>query len=643
MKNKLNKIAVVCGLMLVSLVSNTIAQVDPNFHIYLCFGQSNMEGQGNIESQDQTVDSRFQIMQAVACSGQPAGKWRTATPPLARCNTKLGPTDYFGREMVKNLPSNIKVGVVLVAVAGCKIELFDKTNYASYAAGEQQWMKDIIAQYGGNPYGKLVELAKLAQKDGVIKGILLHQGESNVNDGQWANKVKGVYTNLLADLGLTANNVPLLAGEVVQGGASAGANTLIDKLPQTIPTSYVISSASLGAVSDNLHFTSASYRTLGIRYATKMLTLLPPSCVTPAPTVPTATINYELGATAKQLSSTGTTLKWYTGTSTTSSATAPTPSTSVAGTTTYYVSQTLNGCEGAKASIVVNVTNNFKVYSVTTAPVIDGVMDDIWTNASVMPANASKLLSGTITNAADLSGNFKALWDNTYLYVLTDVTDDTKVNDSQNSYDDDAVEVYIDIDNDKATTYGANDAQYTFGWNDGTTVGVLPSGRSTTGITYSAVARTGGYIIEARIPWTTLQKTPAVGQVLGIDFMINDDDDNGGRDAKLSWNSATDMAYQDPSLFGTAILSNAIITMIEDESSATNISEVLCYPNPFANDFTVNVKGDFDYALLNASGEMIHSGNGKDQMQLGVDLSGGIYFLKIKQSASSKVVKICKK
>ena len=30
--------------------------------------------------------------------------------------------------MVSNLPPNIKVGVVNVAVAGCKIELFDKDD-----------------------------------------------------------------------------------------------------------------------------------------------------------------------------------------------------------------------------------------------------------------------------------------------------------------------------------------------------------------------------------------------------------------------------------------------------------------------------------------------------------------------------------
>jgi hypothetical protein len=473
---------------------------------------------------------------------------------------------------------------------------------------------------------------------------LFHQGESNSGEDAWRNKVKGVYDNIIADLGLTAANTPILIGEMLSPGQCSGHNSVIAKMPSTIAKAYVISSASCGGQSDNLHFTSAGYRLLGQRYAEKMLSLLPPTntCATPAPTVPAATVNYELGATATQLSATGTALKWYTGTSTTSSSTAPKPSTSTAGSTTYYVTQTLNGCEGERTSIVVNVINNFKIYSVNNAPVIDGTIDAIWTDASVLPASVSKLLTGTVSNTADLSGNFKALWDNTYLYVLADVTDDTKVNDSQNAYDDDAVEVYVDIDNNKATTYGANDVQYTFGWNDGTTVGVLPSGRSTTGITYSAVARTGGYIIEARIPWTTLQKTPAIGQQVGIDFMVNDDDDNGTRDAKLAWNSTTDMAYQDPSLFGNAILSSALITEIEDESSSLDISAVVCYPNPFTNGFTVNAKGDFDYVLLNASGEMIYSGNAKDQIQLGEGLSGGIYFLKIKQADSSKVVKVCK-
>ena len=81
-------------------------------------------------------------------------------------------------------------------------------------------------------------MAKLAQKDGVIKGILLHQGESNTGDKEWPNKVKGIYDNLINDLNLKAEEVPLLAGELVnadQHGACAGMNNIIDELPKTIP------------------------------------------------------------------------------------------------------------------------------------------------------------------------------------------------------------------------------------------------------------------------------------------------------------------------------------------------------------------------------------------------------------------------
>ncbi|MFN8416335.1 MAG: sugar-binding protein [Cytophagaceae bacterium] len=213
----------------------------------------------------------------------------------------------------------------------------------------------------------------------------------------------------------------------------------------------------------------------------------------------------------------------------------------------------------SSASIVINIKDPpFNIYKVTTPPVIDGTVDALWNNASIPTISASKLIVGTVSNAADLSGTAKIVWDNTYVYVLAQVIDDTRINDSQNSYEDDAVEFYFDIGNDKATAYAANDVQYTFGWNDGTVVGSLPSGRSVTGITYSVVNTTNGYIVEGRIPWSTLQGTPAVGQYHGIEFMINDDDDGTGRDAKRSWSSATDDAWQNPSLFGTGILMDVI-------------------------------------------------------------------------------------
>jgi hypothetical protein len=275
MKKKTYKL-LLAGLLLIS--ASAWAQ-DPNFYIFLCLGQSNMEGAARFEPQDTTVDNRFQVLEAVDCPnlGREMGKWYTAKPPLCRCRTGLSPADYFGRKMLAGLPPNAKVGVVHVAVGGCKIELFDKDRYEAYAATAPDWMKNMIKEYGGNPYGRLVEMAKIAQRDGVIKGILLHQGESNTNDTTWPRQVKTVYDNLIKDLRLDPAAVPLLAGEVVnadQGGVCASMNKVIATLPTTIPNSYVISSAGCTDGPDNLHFNAEGYRMLGERYADKMLSLL---------------------------------------------------------------------------------------------------------------------------------------------------------------------------------------------------------------------------------------------------------------------------------------------------------------------------------------------------------------------------------
>jgi hypothetical protein len=276
MKLKFN---IAVAFVLFSFTATCFSQ-DPNFYIFLSFGQSNMEGNAKIEAQDTLMtDSRFQVMETLDCPNlnRKKGSWYTAVPPLCRCHTGLTPTDYFGRTMIANLPKNIKVGVINVAIGGCKIELFDKDNYQSYVATAPSWMLGMLKDYDNNPYGRLVEMAKLAQKDGVIKGILLHQGESNTNDSTWPAKVKVVYDNLIKDLELNAQNTPLLAGEMLsaqQGGACASMNAIIATLPQTIPNTYIISSEGCVGVPDHLHFKADGYRVLGKRYAIKMLSIL---------------------------------------------------------------------------------------------------------------------------------------------------------------------------------------------------------------------------------------------------------------------------------------------------------------------------------------------------------------------------------
>ena len=271
------KILITIGLFL--CVGNIRAQ-DQNFHIFLCFGQSNMEGFPGIPEHEKAgVDNRFQVMAAVDFTDpeRGAGKWYTAIPPLSRPGAGMSPADYFGRTLVSSLPDNARVGVINVAVGGCRIELFHKDTYQSYVESAPGWMKRTIAAYGGNPYGRLVELAQLAQKDGVIKGILLHQGESNTNDQDWPAKVKGVYENLLEDLNLMAEDVPLLVGEVVhedQQGRCSSMNAIISQLPGILPTAHVISSAGCEATGDRLHFSPAGYSELGRRYASAMIQLM---------------------------------------------------------------------------------------------------------------------------------------------------------------------------------------------------------------------------------------------------------------------------------------------------------------------------------------------------------------------------------
>jgi hypothetical protein len=89
--------------------------------------------------------------------------------------------------------------------------------------------------------------------------------------------VKRVYDNLIKDLDLKPESVPLLAGELVnadRNGACASMNKIIAELPKTLPNSYVISSSGCDCRPDHLHFTTAGYREFGKRYAERMLSVL---------------------------------------------------------------------------------------------------------------------------------------------------------------------------------------------------------------------------------------------------------------------------------------------------------------------------------------------------------------------------------
>jgi len=246
--------------------------MDSDFWIFLCFGQSNMAGQAPIEEQDLAVSERFLSMATTnGGDGRILGIWRKAVPPLCRADANLGPADWFGRTLLEAVPENIRIGIVSVAVEGCPITFFDKDRNASLIAMENRdWMNDILNQYGRDPYERLLTMAKIAAKDGVIKGILLHQGETDAYDREWQETVRKIYNDLQQVLQFDPTAVPLLVGEVVRteyGGICGHANFTINDIANHYPNTYVVSSEGCLPCDDFLHFSSEGYRLLGRHYA----------------------------------------------------------------------------------------------------------------------------------------------------------------------------------------------------------------------------------------------------------------------------------------------------------------------------------------------------------------------------------------
>ncbi|MGD8908452.1 MAG: sialate O-acetylesterase [Chromatiales bacterium] len=267
----INRIIRVSALFAV-LTSPAVSEPDPDFHIYLMVGQSNMEGAATIEEQDRVTNPRVMVLQDEDCPrlGAAYGQWRIAAPPLIRCLSYLGlgPGDTFGKVMAENSGAEVTVGLVGAAHGGQKIEYFLK-DCDSYNACTPTYGSTPNNFHGG--YEWLLDLARRAQQRGVIKGIIFHQGESNTGDTAWPGRVKQLVTDVRNDLG--TGDIPFIAGELPYSGCCASHNTLVRQLPSVISNAHVVTAEGLG-VHDAYHWDSAGVREMGRRYANKMLGLV---------------------------------------------------------------------------------------------------------------------------------------------------------------------------------------------------------------------------------------------------------------------------------------------------------------------------------------------------------------------------------
>jgi hypothetical protein len=242
--------------------------------VFLLIGQSNMEGLPQPEAQDKVEDPNVKVLAYDDCSNVGAGRtynqWYSASPPLHSCYAGVGPGDYFGKTLIKGLPAGYTVSLVPLGVSGAGIDLFRKG--VTYAKRSSFVLPPDDHWAGG--YEWIISRAKEAQKVGVLRGIIFHQGESDTGDTSWPGKVQGLVSDLRADLGMAAD-APFLAGELPYTGCCGQwHNPLINQLPGKIPGAFVVSAKDLtvmDAATLNAHFDLASQRTFGARYGATML------------------------------------------------------------------------------------------------------------------------------------------------------------------------------------------------------------------------------------------------------------------------------------------------------------------------------------------------------------------------------------
>ena len=235
--------------------------------LFLLFGQSNMEGTPKPEAEDLEENSRVRVLGYDDFGDRRWNEWAVARPPLHRSWAGVGPGDSFGKAMAEAWP-DATIGLIPCAISGVDIDFFRK-GVVSKRREEFEIPPDNARD---SAYPMVIERVRLAQEQGVVRGILFHQGESDTGNSAWVGKVEQIVADLRADLGLS-DAVPFVAGELLYSGCCAAHNPLLQQLPGVIPNAHVVSAAELTPL-DNAHFDLESQRELGRRYAEAMLAAL---------------------------------------------------------------------------------------------------------------------------------------------------------------------------------------------------------------------------------------------------------------------------------------------------------------------------------------------------------------------------------
>ena len=232
--------------------------VKEKLHLYLLMGQSNMAGRGQIGAEDKTPHPRVLLFTL-------QGKWEPAVEPVTHDKPGMlgvGPGLAFGKAMAASDPG-VTIGLVPCAVGGTPLKRWERR---------------------GDLYSNAVQRARLAMREGTLKGILWHQGESDsgtaTNANSYGDRLSRMIQDIRADLGVP--DLPFVVGQIGEFLYDRGpehspyarvVNGALAALPEKVPATACASSKGLKDKGDQLHFDAPSQREFGRRYAAEMLRL----------------------------------------------------------------------------------------------------------------------------------------------------------------------------------------------------------------------------------------------------------------------------------------------------------------------------------------------------------------------------------
>lgn len=179
------------------------------------------------------------------------------------------------------------------------------------------------------------------------------------------------------------------------------------------------------------------------------------------------------------------------------------------------------------------------------------------------PRTLDTLIKGDSWVKQDLFGKWQAKWDDTFIYLTVRIYDEQVMADSKDPLQDDSIEFFIDADNSRQSLYdGKNDFHFIFAWGrdkvqfSHNSPKFAQEGELPDNFSYTMEKTDDGYELRAHIPWKMLGiDKPYVSQRVGVEVQVNDDDNGGEREQKISWIARKEGAEIDPRLFGVVLIS----------------------------------------------------------------------------------------